>query len=526
MPDTKKEHPYLETLFKHVEATNTGAFLLGFILAVLLASNVMGQRTLSQVYAYSLILVMLVLVILRYFNTHKFDRPRWGVITTLVMGYGTGALVYIYRWWFKWIWGKLLLIKTDDQLLLASIFLLGVILGFFVVRNWSKDQTDFLTSLSAIFGGVAIAAIVGSLDDRIKPVRALSYYAPGFALSGIFNLALSTLLTSHYINTRSNASRGAIGFLYGRDKIKAIDDEFLKNFKEDPDTAKRLLVESLRQLRDKVLREFSRKMELRRVEKTKDNQLHYYRLLTIRCNEGEIPEPVGGPVESPPLESPPLSPAGDGQDAASARQEEYTVIFQEVQEIRPEMFRMGISIRLLDSLEYIVAPGQYRRSFPYFGSVAGLALTVRQTIVMDRDRHKKFRTPDYVNGICPRDIEQTRGLDEIDFLSYIAIPVISQIGNPEEIGLGVMHVDTRLFASPEPLGEVVSSPPLSGQEYSLPPIGPAERILSMKCKMDALTVYANNLYNLNDDCVRYLEEMRAVAVPIIELYVKCRAGAL
>jgi hypothetical protein len=190
------------------------------------------------------------------------------------------------------------------------------------------------------------------------------------------------------------------------------------------------------------------------------------------------------------------------------------------------MFRMGVSIRLLDNLEYIVAPGEYRRPFPYFRSVAGLSLVVRQTIVMDRDKSKKFRTSEFVDGISPLEVKQSRGLTEIDFLSYISIPVISQIGNPEEIGLGVIHVDTRLFASPKPLGEVAPSARSGDPAQPPTPGGPAEKTLSMKCRMDKLTEYANNLYDLNDDCVKYLEEMRAVAVPIIELYVKCRAGAL
>jgi hypothetical protein len=528
---------FLETVVKHVQTTNTGAFILGFVLAILLGSNVMGARTFSQVYAVCLLVIILTLVFFKYFDTKTFDRPRWGLISTLLMGYGAGALVYIYRWWFKWIWSKLLLIRTDEQLLLASIFLMGVILGFFVVRNWSKDQADFLTSLSAIFGGVAVAAILGSLDQDITPLKALSYYAPGFALSGIFNLGLSTILTSHYINTGSKASRAVIEFLYGRDKVKAIDEYFLKNFKEDPDYAKRLLVGALRQFREKVLEEYTAKMERRREEKA--GQLHYYRLLAIRCDEKEGSQTPVTPIEqsligSPPLESPPLeSPLGSPPlnppnqvPARPAADKEYLVIFQKVDRFRPDMFRMGISMRILDNLEYIVAPGEYKRGFPYFGSVAGLALAVRQTIVMDRDKLKKFRTSDHVNGICPLDIEQTRGLDEIDFLSYIAIPVVSQIGNPNEVGLGVIHVDTRLFASPEPLGEPAPATALADLEYSPPSVNTAEKVLMMRCKIERLTVYANYLYNLNDGCVKYLENMRAVAVPIMELYAKCRVGAL
>jgi len=62
------------------------------------------------------------------------------------------------------------------------------------------------------------------------------------------------------------------------------------------------------------------------------------------------------------------------------------------------MFRVAFSMRWQDTLEYVVAPGEYRKSFPIFGSVAGLALVSRATIVMDRDNLKEFRSEQYTSG--------------------------------------------------------------------------------------------------------------------------------
>src|SRR6185295_13893625 len=103
-----------------------------------------------------------------------------------------------------------------------------------------------------------------------------------------------------------------------------------------------------------------------------------------------------------------------------------------------DMFRIGISIKNADFLEYIVAPGEYHAPFPVFGSVLGLALEMRQTIVMDRDRDKKFRNKDHKDGISPGEVEQPRGLDEIDFLSYVSIPVVSRLGEATENALGIL----------------------------------------------------------------------------------------
>jgi hypothetical protein len=60
---------------------------------------------------------------------------------------------------------------------------------------------------------------------------------------------------------------------------------------------------------------------------------------------------------------------------------------------------------------------------------------------MDRDIHKRFRNKQYTNGICPKDIEQDRGLDEIDFLSYIAIPIVSRLGSLGENPVRVLTID-------------------------------------------------------------------------------------
>jgi hypothetical protein len=174
------------------------------------------------------------------------------------------------------------------------------------------------------------------------------------------------------------------------------------------------------------------------------------------------------------------------------------------------MFRSAVSLKWQDNLEFIDAAAAYTQSFPYFGSVTGLALEILQTVVMDRDKYRRFRTTQHPQGLCPANIEQPRGLDEIDYLSYIVVPVASYRGQPEQTRLGVLHVDTKLFAvSPDELTDVHEK----------------DGLLTGQLRPADLTKYANNVYDQNDIGVRYLEEMRAVLVPVLQLYLKCRQGS-
>ncbi|HSO75977.1 MAG TPA: hypothetical protein VLU47_14175, partial [Blastocatellia bacterium] len=108
--------------------------------------------------------------------------------------------------------------------------------------------------------------------------------------------------------------------------------------------------------------------------------------------------------------------------------------------------------------------------------------------------------------------EQSRGLDEIDFLSYIVVPVASSLGQPEEIGLGILHVETRLFAAPP-------------DKFANKLIDPARRVYKAQLVRSDLTDLGIKLYDQEDVGVKYLEEMRAVLVPILHLYWKCRQGS-
>jgi hypothetical protein len=188
----------------------------------------------------------------------------------------------------------------------------------------------------------------------------------------------------------------------------------------------------------------------------------------------------------------------------------YKCLDKDKSPITKEMFRVGVAMRHQDVLEYIVAPGEYQASFPYIGSVAGLSLIVRETIVMDRDMDKKFRSKDYRDGICPRDIEQWRGLDEIDFLSYIAIPVVSRLGHSTENPLGVVNIDTKIFVTDHDL----AGEPMGNNMF--------RTILTPK----QLNEYASKLYDQEDKDVEYIEKLTKIIQPVLELYAKCRVGAI
>lgn len=179
------------------------------------------------------------------------------------------------------------------------------------------------------------------------------------------------------------------------------------------------------------------------------------------------------------------------------------------------MFRVSVSMRWQDTLEYVVAPGEYRKSFPYFGSVAGLALLSRTTIVMDRDKRKKFRSEQYISGKSPIEVRQLRGLGQIDYVSYIAVPLVIKFGRKEETELGILHVDTKLFA--EKPADAVEEPHGSG----------VWKITRSQTRLeDDLGVLGSKIYDdLDDANIKFLEEMRKVIVPIVQLYKKCRTGA-
>jgi len=522
-----------ESFFRNtgIPYRNLIGLLLGFTASVLLLySGVLTLYAASLWFVGVLIATMVILVVVRPYHEKAIDRFAWGLLVIIILGFGLGALEYQTRSWWIWLWNQYLRIDTAPELLLEALFLLGVILGFFVVRNWAKEQAEFVSSLSAVLSGAFVATILGKLQeggpDGIGALRAFAYYALGFTLSGTANLIVAARLTASYTNKRSINSRAILDFLYGSDRTRLIDGYFLKNFKEDPDYAKRALTETLIECRKLVQREFAERLEKRRGKRKKERRAF--------LGSPEVKAKLADPV---PLEEDLLSqtkpsffyqliaiecddnPEGANEEVPVAEKDrKYRIIYKHIgsssplsHKIEGSMFRVGVSARWQDKLEYITAPGEYRVPFPYQNSVAGLALEFRQTIVMNRDIHKRFRNKQYTNGICPKDIEQDRGLDEIDYLSYVAIPIVSRPGSPDENAVGVMTIDTRLFVCYSRL----NGAPEKGSEGTF----------SLKLTRSDLSEYASNLYDPEDKDIKYIEDLTEIITPVLELYSKCRVGA-
>jgi hypothetical protein len=530
----------IEALYKGAvkQYARSVSLLLGFITAILLlSSNAIANDFAAIIFGAAVVLTA-VLFISRPLTERKARSFGWGHIVLIVLGFGLGALVHQYREWGVWLWINYRRIHYPKDLLLESLFLLGIIMGFFIVRNWAKDQKEFVASISAVLSGAFLATILGKLSAE-DPLDSFAYYALGFTISGVIILGCAALLSASYTNKQSITSRAVLDFLYGPERATAIDGYFLKNFKDDPDYAKAALVDAVTRYKHIVLREFSEKMESRRIElHPKDPDLqepdpqkpdlkkpdaprqgYYYQLLSIECqkqkrkNENIGRNSSGSPPQSPPENRPEISPDD----------KQYMVLLRRVDEIREDMFRVGVTVKRKDTLEYIVAPGEYKDSFPYFGSTAGLSLKARVTIVMNRDRYKKFRTKEYRDGRCPDEIEQSRGLDEVDFLSYISIPVIARAGTRQETELGVVNVDTRLFVTPEKL-EADPADKLAALRKAHVRDG---RNLEFKMAIDpeTLTEYAIGLYDQADKNIAQLERLTETLIPILDLYLKCLVGA-
>jgi len=634
------KHSLRESLFRNtgIPYRNLIGLMLGSIASILLlSSGVLTVPGAAIWFVVALALTALLLVLVRPYHERKVDRFAWGLLVIIVLGFGLGALIYQYRAWWKWLWNQYRRINTPDELILESLFLLGVMLGVFVVRNWAKDQKAFQESLSGALAGTFVATVLGKLQDGLTPLRAFAYYALGFTLSGTVNLLLAARLTANYVNKRSITSRALLDFLYGSERAKLIDGYFLQNFEADKDYAKKQLKATLIEYRELVKHEFAERMEKRRKsreakrgdfgmqaaallsrkglelliavdalesgpagdrvgtiieileERRKQfepicSQLKVTRddLKRLRSEEKSItslPEPISPKhvsrlqqigVETKKLEDHELKLSSvcteeqfgewsvleealgylkpsyfyqliaieceekdDGEGKTNpgvpAKDCLYDVVYkyigsdeawtdpehshvsprsEEALVIDSEMFRVGVAIRRRDLLEYIVAPGKYGAPFPYFGSVAGLALIFHQTIIMDRDMHRMFRDKD---NICPNDIEQDRGLDEVDFLSYISIPILNSQGDPAESGMGIVNIDTKLF---------VTRSRLHGE-----PVKACEGIFRTRLTPRDLTEFANNLYEQDDEDVKYIEEVTKIITPVVVLYAKCLVGA-
>ncbi|HEY0081030.1 MAG TPA: hypothetical protein VGB73_20670 [Pyrinomonadaceae bacterium] len=453
---------------------------------------------------------------------NELDWLRLLTMSVAILGFGLGISVFFYRGRLK-EFGSYAQSHLDSppELFLASLVFLGLIMGFYVVRNWLKDDDDFIKSLTAVAGGAFLASILGQsakdLGGGVNMGSSFAHYFVGFSISAFVNLLVYAYLTSRYSKTLSSSSRALIYFLYGTDKAKALDSYFLKNFEEDKNYAKRQLVNALKEFREKVLFEYANKMEQKRKRfKAGDGTsqttapLIFYRLIDIECETAAAADAADSP---PPVKDKPVKDE-------SYRDKNYIMKIEEIADesggIRSDMFRMGVTIRMSDHLQYIVAAGEYRSPFPIRKSVAGLALKSGHTIVMDRDKNKQFRTEDNQEGICPSGLEAERGFDEIDYLSYVSVPVVSRIGNPEEFALGIINVDTKLFAVEESTIKKMIKDKSKEEK---------RKILKVSMTPNQLTTFASNLYEENDEAVKYLNDMRAIAVPLLELYLKCQQGA-
>lgn len=699
----------VESFFRYkataIPFRKTTAFLLGFIASLLLLTSwtdsgakPIAESTAALIFAVLVSLVFVLLVIVRPNDENALDRFTWGVLVIVVLGFGAGVLAFHYRENVVWLWHQSRNIDSPSRVILAALFLLGVILGFFVVRNWAKEQKDFVASLTAVFGGAFVASIVGKIDGGPALVDSFAAYALGFTLSGTINLIVAARLTASYTNRKTIASRAMLDFLYGSERATMIDGYFLKNFKDDPNYAKAWLVDTLIEFTTFAKQRFAERVEQRRkeriakwqqpclrdldacnrsiaearielqaatkekkvdlqgkiknleeekqsIEKTyrelqevdkkmavardnlraavatpetaqlqarideittrrqackqaceelqevnqqiaeanaalqaaqaaaeraqlqaKINELGILRqarqqtcqelpnvdaqLLQTQqqlqaaannaqaqglCNEiiqletkrqsltklcqsdnrdGNDPGAnglcyyqmlaVGSEVK---IDPPPVSEADRPHTILCRRLDGITAL----DKITADMFRISVSMLWQDALEYIVAPGEYKGNFPLMGSVSGLALLARKTIVMDRDRFKNFRSKDYGKGISPDKVSQQRGLDEIDFLSYISIPIVSRLGRSTENAVGILGMDTRIFLATD--AELANKQEPEPGTYSATLTG------------KELATYAGRVYEQNDKDILFLEQITKIVVPVLELYLKCRIGA-
>jgi hypothetical protein len=464
----------------------------------------------------------------------------WMSFSLGVLGFGLGALFFVHRLRFKGAADKLQLrIDTTNGAFLAGLMFLGFIMGFYVVRNWLKEEDEFVKSLTAVAGVAFLASILGlaqggGQNNGQQPLSfmsaAFANYFLGFTFSAFVNLLVYGALTASYSASLSPSSRSLIYFLYGTDKAKKLDEYFLKNFESDLNYARAMLVTALGEFRNVVLRGYASRIEAKRRHLAADPQQpapNFYRLISIEGDPADNNPPAGQPPPPPPAgqqvaqgggQQPaqggggqqPAAPAGQAAGGAKLFNVKLEKITDEGGGVTPGMFRMGITIRMTDSLEYVVAPSKYKQPFPLRGSVAGLALTTRKTIVMGRDKSKTFRNEDGLS-VTPGKIESDRGFEEVDYLSYVSVPVVSRLGIGQEFPVGIINVDTQLLAIPP---AALGAETVKGTRVFV------QAQLSRKDLLD----YASDIYDEHDDAVGYLVKMKSVAVPLLELYLKCRAG--
>src|ERR1051325_615909 len=117
-------------------------FCFGFIAAFLPLAIGLPQvgAVVAFVIALAVLMAVLLLVNPAPFKDISCESPRWGIFSMIVLGVGFGALIYRYQSGIVWLWHQFLRLNEPYKWVLVSLFLLGAVLGFFVVRNWSKSQ--------------------------------------------------------------------------------------------------------------------------------------------------------------------------------------------------------------------------------------------------------------------------------------------------------------------------------------------------------------------------------------------------
>lgn len=508
--DPASSHKLRETFFRNANSLhrNRISLLLGALASfVALTSGIWTISTVTWIFNITLAFTILLLVAVRPRVERQLDEFAWGLPIIIILGFASGALIYQSRSWWVWCWRQLLRLDQPHEWALSALFLIGAMLGAFVVRNWAKEQAAFIESLSGVLGGTFVAVVFVKMFESVPDMsqRAFSVYALGFTISGTINLILAARWTAIYTNTRSIRSRAMLDFLYGSERTKLIDGYFLQNFKDDPDYARARLTDALIEYRKLIAREFAERLQKKvigpeQLSSPPRGPQHYYQMIAI---ESEV-------QQSPPID--PTIPEKDRLHKVVVKRLRSDPVANSEESsngIREEMFRVGVAAHVENKLEYISAPGEYKVAFPFLQSVSGLALLARQTIVMDRDKYKRFRDKDNSDGISPSDKEQLRGLDEIDFLSYIAVPILGHFNGSSENQLGVVTIDSKLFIARDLVGEVINE---------------SLGVLRVQVKPSDLTEYASRMYDPEDADVKYIEQVTKIIVPVMELYAKCRVG--
>jgi hypothetical protein len=142
-----------ESFFRSTRLGNLVGLLLGAIASVLLlAGEGLSVKTAAIVFSISLVITMALFVIVSV--QHESSGFGWGPPVTMLLGFGLGALAYRYRSWMRWLWDQIRRIDQPHEWALVALFLIGVMLGAFIVRIWPKDQEAFIKGLSGILGHV------------------------------------------------------------------------------------------------------------------------------------------------------------------------------------------------------------------------------------------------------------------------------------------------------------------------------------------------------------------------------------